>query len=396
MAENTGVVFLGQNKVEVQSIDFPKMQNPAGKKINHAVILKVVSTNICGSDQHMVRGRTTAPTGMVLGHEITGEIIEAGSDVEYLNVGDLVTVPFNVACGRCVTCREQQTGVCLNVNPGRAGGAYGYVDMGGWVGGQAKFVMVPYADFNLLKFPDKDKALAKIMDLTMLTDILPTGFHGALKAGVKPGSTVYVAGAGPVGLAAAASAQLLGAAVIMIGDMNEARLGHAKKVGFVPIDLTKHDRLGEQVAAVVGEPTVDSVIDAVGFEAKGQGGGDQPAIVLNQAMEIIRPAGAIGIPGLYVTEDPGAHDKAAKTGNLSLRLGLGWSKSNSFHTGQTPVLRYNHQLMLALLNDRLPIAKIVNATAISLEDAPKGYAEFDKGVAAKFVLDPHGLLPKAA
>jgi glutathione-independent formaldehyde dehydrogenase len=182
----------------------------------------------------------------------------------------------------------------------------------------------------------------------------------------------------------------------MIGDMNEARLSHAEKVGFVPIDLTKHDRLGEQVAAVVGEPTVDSVIDAVGFEAKGHGGGDQPAIVLNQAMEIIRPAGAIGIPGLYVTEDPGAHDQAAKTGSLSLRLGLAWSKSNSLHTGQTPVLRYNRQLMMALLADRLPIAKIVNAKAISLEDAPKSYAEFDKGIAAKFVLDPHGLLPKAA
>src|ERR1700719_1748366 len=155
MAENTGEVFLGQNKVEVQSIDFPKMQNRAGKKINHAVILKVVSTNICGSDQHMVRGRTTAPTGMVLGHEITGEIIEAGADVEYLNVGDLVTVPFNVACGRCRTCREGRTDVCLHVNEKQAGGAYGYVDLGGWVGGQAEYVMVPYADFNLLRFPDK-------------------------------------------------------------------------------------------------------------------------------------------------------------------------------------------------------------------------------------------------
>jgi glutathione-independent formaldehyde dehydrogenase len=223
---------------------------------------------ICGSDQHMVRGRTSAPAGMVLGHEITGEVIEKGSDVEMIALGDLVSVPFNVACGRCRTCRETNTGVCLTVNPGRAGGAYGYVDMGGWIGGQARYVMVPYADFNLLKFPDKNEALSKIMDLTMLTDILPTGFHGALNAGVKPGSTVYVAGAGPVGLAAAASAQLLGAAVIMTGDMNEARLSHARKVGFVPTDLTKHDRLGEQVAAVVGEPTVDSVIDAVGFEAK--------------------------------------------------------------------------------------------------------------------------------
>src|ERR1700736_4097067 len=271
MAENTGVVFLGQNKVEVQSIDFPKMQNPAGKKVNHAVILRVISTNICGSDQHMVRGRTTAPTGMVLGHEITGEIIEIGADVEYLKIGDLVTVPFNVACGRCRTCREQQTGVCLNVNPSRAGGAYGYVDMGGWVGGQADYVMVPYADFNLIKFPDKAQAFEKIRDLTMLSDILPTGFHGAVSAGVGVGSIVYIAGAGPVGLAAAASAQILGAAVIMIGDMNKARLEHAKKVGFEPIDLAASDRLDELIADVVGVPEVDCAIDCVGFEAHGYG-----------------------------------------------------------------------------------------------------------------------------
>ncbi|MEJ0046587.1 MAG: formaldehyde dehydrogenase, glutathione-independent [Rhodospirillales bacterium] len=396
MSKNRGVIYVKPGEVQVGDIADPKFENPAGRKIDHAVILKVVSTNICGSDQHMVRGRTSAPPGMVLGHEITGEVIERGSDVEMLEVGDLVSVPFNVACGRCRTCREGDTGVCLTVNPGRAGGAYGYVDMGGWIGGQARYVMVPYADFNLLKFPDKDKAMAKIMDLTMLTDILPTGYHGALSAGVKPGSTVYIAGAGPVGLAAAASAQLIGAAVIMIGDMNKERLAHAKEVGFEPIDLAAHDRLGEQVAAIIGVPTVDSVVDAVGFEAKGHAGTDQPAVVLNQAMEIIRPAGAIGIPGLYVTEDPGAHDEAAKTGNLSLRLGLGWSKSNSFHTGQTPVLRYNRQLMVALLNDRLPIAKIVNAKAIDLEEAPRGYAEFDKGMAVKFVLDPHGVLGRAA
>src|SRR5258708_4454248 len=223
MANNEGVVFLGPGKVQVQSIDYPKFQNPSGKPIEHGVILKIVSSNICGSDQHMVRGRTTAPVGMVLGHEITGEIVEIGKDVEYLKVGDIVSVPFNVACGRCRTCREGDTGVCLNVNGERAGGAYGYVDMGGWIGGQAKFVMVPYADFNLLKFPDKDQALAKILDLTMLSDILPTGFHGAVTAGVGVGSTVYVAGAGPVGLAAGASAQILRVAVVINRDLDKGR-----------------------------------------------------------------------------------------------------------------------------------------------------------------------------
>src|SRR3954463_2667473 len=257
MADNRGVAYMGAGQVEVQSIDFPKLEmqdgpgvhpDNVGRKTEHGVILKVISTNICGSDQHMVRGRTTAPVGMVLGHEITGEVIEKGSDVEMIDVGDLVSVPFNVACGRCRACRETNTGVCLTVNPGRAGGAYGYVDMGDWIGGQARYVMVPYADFNLLKFPDKEKALSKIMDLTMLTDILPTGFHSALNAGVKAGSTVYVAGAGPVGLAAAASAQLLGAAVIMIGDMNEARLEHAKAVGFEPVDLSGDAPLSERIA----------------------------------------------------------------------------------------------------------------------------------------------------
>jgi glutathione-independent formaldehyde dehydrogenase len=399
MANNEGVVFLGPGKVQVQSIDYPKFQNPSGKPIEHGVILKIVSSNICGSDQHMVRGRTTAPVGMVLGHEITGEIVEIGKDVEYLKVGDIVSVPFNVACGRCRTCREGDTGVCLNVNGERAGGAYGYVDMGGWIGGQAKFVMVPYADFNLLKFPNKDQALAKILDLTMLSDILPTGFHGAVTAGVGVGSTVYVAGAGPVGLAAAASAQILGAAVVMIGDMNKERLEHAKRVGFEPIDLASHDRLEELIAAVVGVPEVDSAIDCVGFEARAYGaahGKEAPAIVLNSLMSITRPAGSIGIPGLYVTEDPGSKDEAAQLGNLRLRLGLGWAKSHRFATGQTPVLRYNRQLMQAILHDRLPVAKIVNATVIKLEDAPKGYQDFDSGVAKKFVLDPNGMIAKAA
>ncbi|HEX4772747.1 MAG TPA: formaldehyde dehydrogenase, glutathione-independent [Bryobacteraceae bacterium] len=399
MATNRGVVYLGPGKVEVQSIDFPKMKNPKGNDIEHGVILKILSTNICGSDQHMVRGRTTAPSGLVLGHEITGEVIEKGKDVEFLGIGDIVSVPFNVACGRCRTCREQKTGVCLNVNPSRAGGAYGYVDMGGWVGGQAEYVMVPYADFNLLKFPDKEQARAKIRDLTMLSDILPTGFHGAVNAGVGVGSIVYIAGAGPVGLAAAASAQILGAAVVLIGDMNQERLQHAKSVGFEPVDLTKSDKLEELIEQIVGVPEVDASVDAVGFEAHGHGSDhakEAPATVLNALMTITRAGGAIGIPGLYVTEDPGAEDKAAQQGNLRMRLGLGWAKSHNFFTGQTPVLRYNRQLMQAILHDRLPIAKIVNATVISLPEAPSGYKDFDKGAAKKYVLDPHGAVAKAA
>ena len=312
---------------------------------------------------------------------------------------------FSEGTGLCAWPSMDVTTISALAAAGAAVGAFsvagvqlyvGHRQSEGWVGGQARYVMTPYADFNLLKFPDRDQALARIRDLTMLTDILPTGFHAAVRAEVGVGSTVYIAGCGPVGLAAAASARILGAAVVMIGDLNNERLAHAKKVGFEPIDLNAHDRLGELVAAVIGEPVVDSFIDAVGFEAKGHGGAEQPAVVLNQAMEVTRYAGSIGIPGLYVTQDPGSHDKQAAKGALSLNFGLGWSKSHSFFTGQTPVLRYNRQLLQAILHDRIPIADVVNAQVITLEEAPKGYADFDKGAPVKFVLDPHGIVAKAA
>ncbi|MBN9473290.1 MAG: formaldehyde dehydrogenase, glutathione-independent [Bordetella sp. SCN 67-23] len=395
MTGNRGVAYVGQGVVEVQAIPFPKLENPQGRAIRHGVILKVLTTNICGSDQHMVRGRTTAPAGLILGHEITGEVIEAGQDVEFLRKGDIVSVPFNVACGRCQTCKEQQTGVCLTVNPARAGGAYGYVDMGGWIGGQAEYVMIPYADFNLLKLPGRDRTLEKIRDLTCLSDILPTGYHGAVTAGVGPGSTVYVAGAGPVGLAAAASARLLGAAVVIVGDVNPARLDHARKVGFETVDLSRDASLGDQIAQILGVPEVDSAVDAVGFEARGHGHEgarhEAPATVLNSLMEVTRAAGKIGIPGLYVTDDPGSADPAARKGALNVRFGLGWAKSHSFFTGQTPVMKYNRALMQAILWDRIKIADIVGVQVISLDEAPGGYAEFDAGAPKKFVIDPHGM-----
>jgi glutathione-independent formaldehyde dehydrogenase len=397
MASNRGVAYIGTGKVEVRSIDYPKLAL-GDRKCEHGVILKIVSTNICGSDQHMVRGRTTAPTGMILGHEITGEIIEKGRDVEFLNVGDLVSIPFNVACGRCRNCKEGKTGICLNVNPARPGGAYGYVDMGGWIGGQADYVMVPYADFNCLKFPDKEKAMAKIKDLTLLSDIFPTGYHGAVTAGVGPGSTVYVAGAGPVGLACAASCQLLGAAVVIVGDMIQERLDQAKSFGCEVINLKEKASVGERIEQILGVPEVDSAVDCVGFEARAHGekGMEQPATVLNSLMTVTRAGGALGIPGLYVTDDPGSQDENAKSGVLGIRIGLGWAKSHNFATGQCPVLRYNRQLMMAILHDRIQIAKAVNVTVIPLEEAPEGYKNFDQGAARKYVLDPHGVVKKAA
>ncbi len=395
MCQNHGVAYIKPGVVEVREIEYPKLAL-GNRKCEHGVILKIVSTNICGSDQHMVRGRTTAPEGLILGHEITGLVIEAGRDVEFIKEGDLVSVPFNIACGRCRNCKVGQTGICLNVNPARPGAAYGYVDMGGWVGGQAEYVMVPYADFNLLKFPDSDQAMAKIRDLTLLSDIFPTGFHGAVTAGVGPGSIVYVAGAGPVGLACAASCHLLGAALVIVGDMIDERLEQARSFGCETIDLKKKATLAEQIEQIVGVPEVDCAVDCVGFEAKGHGADsdeEQPATVLNSIMEVTRAGGQLGIPGLYVTGDPGGVDEAAKKGSLSIRIGLGWAKSHSIHTGQCPVMKYHRQLMNAILYDKIKIADAVNVEVITLQESVQGYKDFDKGAAKKFVIDPHGMIP---
>lgn len=399
---------MGPNHVEVQGIPFPTLEldstsSPVTSERQkracpHGAILKVVTTNICGSDQHMVRGRTSLPGGhMVLGHEITGEVVETGPGCEFVNVGDICSVPFNIACGRCAACKRGDTGVCLNVNPARPGAAYGYVDMGGWIGGQSEYVMVPYADFNLLRFPDRDQAIEKIKDLTLLSDIFPTGYHGAVTAGVGPGSIVYVAGAGPVGLASAASCHLLGAACVIVGDMIPERLAQARSFGCETIDLREEGSLKDRIHQILGpssEGKVDGAVDCVGFEARGNGAasaGEVPAQVLNDCMSIVREGGKIGIPGLYVTSDPGGVDQSAQVGNLQIRIGLGWSMSHTLATGQCPVMKYHHQLMQAILYDKIQIADAVNVEVISLDDAPKGYEAFDQGAAKKYVIDPHGM-----
>jgi glutathione-independent formaldehyde dehydrogenase len=400
MTSNRGVVYMGPWKLEVQNLDFPKLVDPRGNKCAHGVILKIVTTNICGSDQHIYHGRFAAPQGMVLGHEMTGEVIEAGRDVQFIKQGDLCSVPFNVSCGRCRNCKERHTDVCMNVNPEVDCGAYGF-NLGGWQGGQAEYLMVPYADWNLLKFPDKDQAMAKIRDLTLLSDILPTGFHGCVSAGCKPGSTIYIAGAGPVGRCAAAAARLLGASCIIVGDRNQARLDLVKSAGYEVVNTTLETPVADQIEAILGDREVDCGVDAVGLEAHGHGeedGEEHSEIVLNTLFEVVRAGGAMGIPGIYTDADPGApKTDMAKKGQLPLAFSKAWIKSPQLTGGQAPIMKYNRDLMMAILWDRMPyLGEVINTEIISLDQAPEAYRVFSDGSPKKFVIDPHGSVKQAA
>lgn len=401
MAGNRSVVYVGPKKVEVQNLDYPKLVDPRGKPCHHGVILKLVTTNICGSDQHIYRGRFPAPAGMVLGHENTGEVEEVGRDVQFLKKGDLVSVPFNVACGRCRNCKVRHTEVCMNVNPDVACGAYGF-NLGGWQGGQADYMMVPFADFNLLKFPDKAQAMAKIKDLTLLSDILPTGFHGCVAAGVGVGSTVYIAGAGPVGRCAAASARLLGASCIIVGDQNRQRQELVRKAGFEVADLSSSTPLPDQIEAILGEREVDCGVDCVGFEAHGHGhgpaaGAEDVSAVINTLLEVTRAPAGMGLPGVYTAGDPKAKTEEIKRGRYGIDFGKAWIKSPSMTAGQCPVMKYNRDLMMAILWDRMPyLGEVVNVEIVPLEKAPEAYRIFDDGSPKKFVLDPHGSVKAGA
>ena len=399
MAGNRAVVYLGPKKLEVQDVEYPKFVDASnGRSINHGVILKVIATNICGSDQHIYRGRFPMPAGEQLGHEVTGEVIELGRDVLFLKKGDIVSVPFNVACGRCCNCKAQRTEICKNVNEENDCGAYGF-NFGGWKGGQAEYHMVPYADFNLLKFPDKEKAMERIESLALLSDILPTGFHGCVSAGVRPGSTVYIAGAGPVGRAAAAGARLLGASCIIVGDVNPQRLALVKSAGYEIADLSKKTPLPDLIEAILGVREVDCGVDAVGFEAHGHGAEsdtERPETVLNDLMEVVRAGGGMGVPGVYTAGDPKAKTKEAKQGKMLLDFGKSWIKSPSIIAGQAPVMRYNRQLMQAILWGRMDYLKDVIATkVISLDEAVDAYSTFSDGSAEKYIIDPHQSIRKA-
>jgi glutathione-independent formaldehyde dehydrogenase len=374
------VVYQKPFSVAVENVPGPAIQHP------NDVIVRVTSTAICGSDLHMYEGRTAAQPGIVFGHENLGIIEEVGSGVTALRKGDRVVMPFNVACGFCKNCQAGFTGFCLNVNPGFAGGAYGYVAMGPYMGGQAEYLRIPYAEFNCLVLPPGKEHET---DFVMLADIFPTGYHGCELADVRPGETVAVYGAGPVGLMAAYSALLRGASQVFVVDRVPERLAKAAQIGAVPINFDAGDPV-EQIKAQTGGEGTDKGIDAVGYQAvTQQGTSEQPALVLNALIQTVRATGALGIPGLYVPADPGGVDEQAKRGMLGIAFGKLFEKGLRLGTGQCNVKRYNRQLRDLIIAGRAKPSFVVSHE-LPLTEAPAAYEKFDKRIDGytKVVLHP--------
>jgi glutathione-independent formaldehyde dehydrogenase len=381
------VVYEEPFTVDVEDVDDPGIQHP------NDVLVRITSSAICGSDLHMYEGRTAAEAGIVFGHENMGVIEEVGSGVTSLKVGDRVVMPFNVACGFCKNCLGGYTGFCLTVNPGFAGGAYGYVAMGPYKGGQAERLRVPYADFNCLKLPPGEQFET---DFVLLADIFPTGYHGCELAQVSPGESVAVYGAGPVGLMAAYSALLRGAAKVFVVDRVPERLAKAEEIGAVPIDFSKGDP-AEQIREQTGGEGTDKGVDAVGYQAQSHGTGEgpgheEPAVVLNSLVQTVRPTGMLGIPGLYVPSDPGGPDENAKRGQLLVSIGKMFEKGQRMGTGQCNVKQYNRQLRDLIIAGRAKPSFVVSHE-LPLEQAPMAYEKFDKRIEGftKVVLHPAGV-----
>ena len=298
-----------------------------------------------------------------------------GPGVTWIKRGDRVSVPFNIACGSCRNCVAGWTSYCLRTNPteGVDGAAYGYAQMGPYQGGQAEYLRVPFADFNLLPLP---AGAEYERDFTMLSDIFPTGYHGAALAGVSPGDTVVVYGAGPVGLLAAHSSYLRGAARVFVVDMNKDRLDLAGRFDATPVNLADGDP-ADQIRDATGGLGADRGIEAVGYQAHDPTGDEHPEMVLDSLINAVRSTGGIGVVGVYVPSDPGARDESAKHGRIGFEYGTFFQKGQAMGSGQCPVKRYNEQLRDLIIAGRATPSLLVSHE-LSLTEAPSAYDKFDK------------------
>ncbi|WP_020500341.1 glutathione-independent formaldehyde dehydrogenase [Sciscionella marina] len=362
------LVYDGPRDVRIKDVPDPGIENP-----NDAVI-RVTSTNICGSDLHMYEGRTPMEYGRVLGHENLGEVVELGEGVEHVRRGDRVCLPFNVCCGHCGNCERGNTAFCLNVDSDTPGGAYGFAGMGSYSGGQAEYLRVPWADANCLVLPED--AVEKENDYVMLADIFPTGYHATELADVQPGESVAVYGAGPVGLMAAYSAYLRGASEVMIVDRHPDRLKLAEAIGATAIDDSKSSPVDAILERTNGIGA-DKGCECVGFHAHDPRGREHPESTMNRLVSSVKVTGTLGVVGAFLPQDPGAEGELAQHGKLPFDMGEFWFKGQRMGTGQANVKAYNRFLRELIHRDRAKPSFLVSHE-LSLLQAPSAYENFDQ------------------
>ena len=363
------VVYHGPRNVSVNEVPDARIEKPTD------ALVRITSTNICGSDLHMYEGRTDFEEGRIFGHENVGEIVEVGDAVEKVHVGDMISAPFNVSCGHCENCEHGLTNYCLYANPDPkiAGAAYGFADMGPWAGGQAELLRVPWADFDALRLPED--ARERQDDYVMLSDIFPTGYHAVEMSGLQPGETIVILGGGPVGQMAALSAITKGASKVMVVDRHPDRLRLAQEIGAMPID----DSMVNPVETVMQETNglgADRGAECVGYQAHDPQGHENNSMTLNELVESVRFTGGIGTVGVYVPMDPGGPDDLAKQGKARFEFGNFWFKGQHMGTGQCPVKRYNRHLRSLIAENKVKPSWIVSHD-LPLEQAPEAYKHFD-------------------
>jgi len=364
------LVYRGPKNVAVEDVPDAEIEKPTD------VLVKITTTNICGSDLHMYEGRTDVEEGKVLGHENMGEVIAVGDAVDRVKVGDMVCLPFNIGCGFCKNCEHGRTAFCLTANPGTAGAAYGYASMGPYDGGQAELLRVPWADWNCLVLPDD--AREKENDYVMLSDILPTGYHGTQLAQVGTGDSVVVWGAGPVGLMAAMSARIRGAAEVYVVDRQPDRLELVEQIDATPVDDSGDDAVDQVLDLTRGEGA-DAGVEAVGYQAHDHEGHERPGMTINSLIAAVRPTGRIGVVGVFLPQDPHAQDEMARQGRFPMDFGTFFFKGQTMGTGQANVKQYNRGLRNLIHRGAINPGLIVSQE-LGLEEAAEGYRNFDDRV----------------
>ena len=366
------VVYHGTRNISVDNVPDARIEKLTD------VLVRITTTNICGSDLHMYEGRTDMPPGAVLGHENLGEVVEVGQAVDRVRVGDRVAIPFNIGCGFCANCERGLSAYCLttadrSVMPNMAGAAYGFADMGPYRGGQAEFLRVPYGDYNCLVLPEDSKE--KERDYVMLSDIFPTGWHATRLAYLVPGDSVVIYGSGPVGLMATLSAILQGASQVFVVDHNRDRLKVAENLGATPIVEDEGREVDQILEATQGQGT-DCGCECIGYQCHTPKGKEVPNIVMNSLVNAVKFAGNIGVVGVFIPKDPGAPDDLAKKGEIAFDFGKFWFKGQKIGTGQCNVKAYNRKLAELIHHDKAKPSAIISHD-LPLTEAPNAYKNFD-------------------